>query len=115
MLPEKDRVRLQHMLDSVREAVDSAEGREVGDLLTDRPLWHTCVHCLEIIGEAASQVTQPTRAQRPDLPREQMTGMRNRLIHAYFDVEPTVIWRTVTEDLPPLIAALEAVLPENQL
>jgi uncharacterized protein with HEPN domain len=44
-----------------------------------------------------------------------MTGMRNRLIHAYFDVEPTVIWRTVTEDLPPLIAALEAVLPENQL
>ena len=43
-----------------------------------------------------------------------MTGMRDRLIHGYFDVNLDVVWETVTQDLPPLIAQLEKLLPSEK-
>jgi uncharacterized protein with HEPN domain len=111
MLPKKDRVRLQHILDAANEATESARGRSVADLAIDRPFWHTLVHCLETIGEAAAQVSAESRGELPQLPWTKMIGIRNRLIHVYFDINSATIWQTVTDDLPPLIAELEKVLP----
>ena len=113
MLPKKDLVRLRHILAAAQEAAASAEGRTDSDLTADRPLMHTLVHCLETIGEAANQVSIQTRVSLPQVSWKPMVDMRNRLIHAYHDVNLTVVWQTVTEDLPPLIAALEQVLAEH--
>ena len=68
---------------------------------------------IEIIGEAASKVSQETRDAVPDIPWPDLTGMRHRLIHAYFDINVEVVWQTVVQDLPPLLAALEKVLEQN--
>jgi uncharacterized protein with HEPN domain len=68
------------------------------------------VRGLEIIGEAASQVSEATRQACPDIPWPLIVGMRHRLIHAYFDVDLDRVWDTVMLDLPPLIMALERVL-----
>jgi uncharacterized protein with HEPN domain len=68
------------------------------------------VRAIEIIGEAASRVGEETREAHPDLPWQDMTGMRNRIIHAYFDVDLDRVWDTVTEDLPPLMVRLRAIL-----
>jgi uncharacterized protein with HEPN domain len=57
---------------------------------------------LEIIGEAASQVTAEFRAMHPEIPWRAMIGMRNIVIHAYFEVDRDVIWQTLSEDIPPL-------------
>jgi uncharacterized protein with HEPN domain len=60
--------------------------------------------------EAASRVSEETREAHPDLPWQDMTGMRNRIIHAYFDVDLDRVWDTVTDDLPPLTARLRVIL-----
>ena len=66
--------------------------------------------CLEIIGEAASRLTAETRTQHSALPYVEMITMRNRLIHAYFDIDLDILWTTVSEDLPPLLASLDIIL-----
>ena len=61
-------------------------------------------------GEAAIYVTDERRQALPGIPWKNIIGMRNRLIHAYFDINLDILWKTVIEDLPPLIAELEKVL-----
>jgi uncharacterized protein with HEPN domain len=64
-------------------------------------------------GEAANQVTADTRAQLPDLPWSSIIGMRNRLVHAYFDINRDILWTTVTEAAPKLIEQLTTILSEG--
>ena len=66
---------------------------------------------LEIIGDAARQVSQQTRDARPEIPWEQMIGMRNRLIHEYFRVDVRRVWDTIQNDLPRLISLIEPLVP----
>ena len=105
-----DRVRLQHMLDATNEALTFIQGRIRADLDNDRMLVLSLVRELEIIGEAASKVSAATRSQNTSIPWQDITGMRNRLIHAYFDVDLDTVWSTVTKDLPVLKAELEKIL-----
>ena len=105
-----DRVRLQHMLDAANEALTFTQGRMRADLDNDRMLVLSLVRELEIIGEAASKVSRETRSQCRAILWQDITGMRNRLIHAYFDVDLDTIWSTVTKDLPVLKAELERIL-----
>jgi uncharacterized protein with HEPN domain len=109
-----DPVRLRHMLDAATEAVSFAQNRTRSDLDTDRMLVRALVQCLEVIGEAASRITRERREELPQIPWSQMIGMRNRLIHAYFDIRLDVVWSKVTEDLPVLIADLENIIPSEQ-
>ena len=107
-----DRIRLQHMLDAAREAVSFVQGKKRGDLDHDRLLVLGLVKALEIVGEAAYQLSEETRAELTAIPWEDVIGMRHRLVHAYFDINLDILWRTVQDDLPPLVAALEAALGE---
>jgi uncharacterized protein with HEPN domain len=68
------------------------------------------VKCIEIVGEAASHVTLETRNQHASIPWNDIVGMRNRLIHAYYDVDLDRVWDTITDDLPPLIAELDKLV-----
>ena len=105
-----DAVRFRHMLDAAREAVTFAEGRRRADVGSDRMLLHSLVRCIEIIGEAATQVSAHGRCQLEGIPWQDIVGMRNRLIHGYFDVDSDRVWYTVTDDLAPLIEQLEKAL-----
>ena len=68
--------------------------------------------CIEIIGEAASSVSPEYKAAHSELPWKAMSAMRNRLIHAYFEVDLKVVLDTVHQDLPPLIVFLDQLLAE---
>lgn len=107
---EDDTVRLRHMLDAARQAVQFAQGRMRADLDGDLMLTLSLVKLLEIVGEAASQVTDLGQAQVPEVPWADIIGMRHRLVHAYFDINLDILWQTVQHDLPPLIAALETAI-----
>lgn len=109
----RERDRLHDMLDAALKAVALAEGRTAGDIHTDETLALALTRLLEVVGEAANHVSDETRAAIPEIPWRKVTGMRNRLIHAYFAVELSIVWETVTDDLPPLIKALEAALEEE--
>ena len=106
-----DEIRLRHMLDAAREAVSFARGRVRGDLETDRQLVLSLVKDIEIVGEAAAQITESTRMELSDIPWVRIVAMRNRLVHAYFNVNLDIVWQTVREDLPSLIASLERFVP----
>jgi uncharacterized protein with HEPN domain len=69
---------------------------------------------VEIVGEAASQVTRGTRAEYKQLPWKAMIGMRNILVHEYFAVDLDVLWVTARQYLPPLIISLEAALTRDE-
>jgi uncharacterized protein with HEPN domain len=68
------------------------------------------IKAIEIIGEAASKISQESRETQPDIQWNKLVGMRNRLIHAYSDVNLDILWQTVTTALPPLVHALEEMI-----
>lgn len=107
-----DTILLQHMLDAAREAMAFAQGRGRPALDDDRMLVLSLVKETEIIGEAAYRISAATRAQLPGIPWQDIIGMRHRLVHAYFDINLDILWRTVQDDLPGLVAALQAQAPE---
>jgi uncharacterized protein with HEPN domain len=103
-------IRLRHMLDHAREAVAMASDRSRAELDTDRQLNLSLVRLLEIVGEAAGRVPAEERVRHPDIPWPEIVGLRNRLIHGYDSVDFDILWQIVSDDLPPLIAALEKAL-----
>lgn len=107
---EDDVIRVRHILDAAREAINFIEGHHRKDLDTDRKLNLSLVRLLEIIGEAARGVTTEFRREHSELEWKSMIGMRDRLIHGYFDVNLDILWETVTKDLPPLINKIEKIL-----
>ena len=109
-MPTNDGVRLRHIRDAARQALAFVRGRSPADLDQDPMLSLALVRLLEIIGEAARGVSAPTRESHPGIAWSQMAGMRDRLIHGYFDVNLDIVWQTVQQDLPPLLAQLEKIL-----
>jgi uncharacterized protein with HEPN domain len=105
-----DRIRLVHMLEAVREALSFARNRGRADLDVDRMLLRALVKDIEIVGEAASRVSDDTRAELPRIPWAAIVATRNRLIHAYFDINLDVLWETIAVDLPALECALSDAL-----
>lgn len=108
-----DRVRLQHMLDAAQEAIEFLRGETRDVLDTDRKLVLALVKDIEIVGEAASRISKDCQQENSQIPWPQIVSMRNRLIHAYFDIDLETVWKTVQEDLPPLITELEGILADE--
>lgn len=85
------------------------QGLKRPDLEANRQLQHSLVRCITIIGEAASRLSPEFRENHADIPWQDIIGMRNRLIHAYFDIDMDLIWRTVAQELPNLLLKLEPI------
>ena len=98
------------MLDHAAEAVAMARGRGRNDLDGDRQFSLAVLKLVEIVGEAASRVSAPTRDRHPEIPWNTIVGTRNRLVHGYDRVDHRVLWDIVTLDLPPLIEQLRSAL-----
>lgn len=108
---EADRIRLQHMLDAAREAMSFVEGKSKVYYEHTRVLQLALVQCVQVIGEAAAR-TGTIGRHRANLPWPSIVGMRNILVHAYFDVNLDAVWRVVQDDLPALVQELERALSE---
>ena len=91
-------------------ALEMAAGRVRADLSTNSMLAIALTRCLEILGEAASKMSPGICDRFPRIPVPKMIAMRNRLIHAYFDVDLDIVWTTVSDDLPVLLSALDEAL-----
>ena len=109
-----DLIRLRHMLDAAQEAITFATGKTRKDLDIDRILALAIIKSIEIIGEAASKVTDEFRSDNRVIPWEDIINMRHRLTHAYFDINLDIVWQTVRADLPELIKELEGIIPPEE-
>jgi uncharacterized protein with HEPN domain len=106
-------VRVHHMLDHAREAVEMVRGRSRADLDADRQLNLSLVRLVEVVGEAAKHVPDDFRSHHPQVPWRQAVGMRNRIIHGYDVIDFDILWSVLQKDLPPLIEALEKIVNEE--
>ena len=106
---QRDNALIFDILESARLAASYLDEVSREHFLDDVQLQDDVIRRIEIIGEAAGRLTEETKESFPDLPWQDMTDMRNFLIHQYGDVDPQVVWDTVKLDLPPLIAGLELI------
>lgn len=102
-----DSVYLQHMLESIETIESYTEDVTEADFRERSMLQDAVIRQLEVLGEAAMQLSEETRNEYEDVPWQDITGMRNKLIHGYFGVDIDVVWETVIDDLPRLRRRLE--------
>ena len=98
------------MIEAARAAVGFMTGRSRADLDFDQMLLFAVVQAIQIIGEAASRVSQDTRRATASVPWASIVGMRNRLVHAYADIDHEVVWKTVTVEIPAVLPSLTALI-----
>ncbi len=104
-----DSVSLRQILDHASEAIALVENRTRADLDQDRVLSLALVQLVQIVGEAARRVSDPLRAQHPEIPWSEIIALRNRLIHGYDTIDFDILWQIVTSDLPSLIEKVEQI------
>ena len=102
------------MRDAARDAISMAEGRTRADLDSDRQIVLALSHAVQIIGEAANQISDTAREAAPDIPWVLIINMRHRIVHDYYRIDLDVLWRTVREELPDLIARIEPLVPPEE-
>jgi uncharacterized protein with HEPN domain len=107
-----DRLLLQDMLDHARVAIDATRSKQRAALDSDPIFRAAAERFIEIIGEAASRISAQRQARMSEIPWADIVAMRNRLIHGYAQIDYDVVWRTIQDDLPKLVALLERELAE---
>ncbi len=107
---DDDLIRLRHMIEAGQEAMRFAEHRKRKDLDQDRMLTLALMKAIEIIGEAASKISSEFREKHREIPWPAILGMRNKLVHAYFQIDLDIVWYTTIKELPPLIQCLAEMI-----
>lgn len=96
---------------AVRRALEFAGDLPPRELEADALRFAAVQHQLLVAGEAVKRLTDEFRAAHPGLPWAELAAMRDRIIHRYDEVDASIVWETVHEDLPELLDQLEALLP----
>lgn len=110
---ENDRARLLHMLEAAQHASEFSAGLTRSTLEQNLLRQYALARAVEVVGEAASNVTDEFQMRHPQVPWAKIKGMRNRLVHAYFDINLNVLWHTVTVELPALAQQLQVIMDDQ--
>jgi uncharacterized protein with HEPN domain len=104
-----DRVRVLHMIEACESVQRFIQGRRRLDFESDQMLLFAVVRAIEVLGEAAGKVSEDTRSACPEIPWPEITNMRNRLIHGYFDIDIDIVWNTASIEIPALLVDLRRI------
>jgi uncharacterized protein with HEPN domain len=102
--------RIRDMLEVVAEIQSFCAGMDREAFAADARTRKAVIADFAILGEAATRMPPAIVAAHPEVPWGLMRGMRNRLVHAYFEVDPAILWQTIRDDLPALVGPLSALL-----
>ena len=97
-MPTEDRIRIEHMIDAGGSVARFIADRHRVDIETDEMLRFALVRAIEIFGEAASKISAETRSAYSNIPWQAIVGMRNRLAHAYFNIDGDILWVAASND-----------------
>ena len=112
-MPGTDRLFLGHMLDTLDRIGELVARTDKAAFDRDWMIQSALMRELEVLGEAAGRLSPAFVTGHPEIPWREITGIRHKLIHDYFEVDAEVVWRTATENVPavlPLIAAAARAL-----
>lgn len=109
----RDQVYLMDILEAARLAVSYVEGVDADRFFTDTLLQDSVIRRIEIMGEAARRISAQMKAAYPGIPWQEMAGMRNLMIHEYDNVDLGIVWESVRNDIPVLIAQIGPLLDRD--
>lgn len=95
-----DKVRLMHISDAIGEIENYIRGLTIDDFIKSSEKKFASVKQLEIIGEAASRITNETRTSNPWVEWAKIIALRNILIHEYYIIDESIVWNIIHEELP---------------
>lgn len=107
----RDLVYVGHMLDMARKAVTKTHDLSREEYDADENLRLALIHLVQVIGEAARQVSREFTDAHPEVPWANIIGMRHKVVHDYLGVDEDIVWQVVTADLPTLLGVLEPLVP----
>jgi uncharacterized protein with HEPN domain len=110
----RDSALLLDMLLAARKVRTFNAAATWGTFQADEMLQSATEYQLQIVGEAASKVSKEFQVAHPEVPWPKIVGLRHRLVHDYPRIELPKIWAIVENQIPPLIAALEPLVPPEQ-
>jgi len=111
---ENDLKRLNNMLEVSTDALDLVQDKTREDLDRDKQLTLSLVKYLEMIGSAAARISGECQDNCEPVPWDQVTEMKQQVVHTYWDIDRDWVWEKMKKDLPALKKALEILLsPEK--
>ncbi len=98
-----DRVYLSHIIDALRQISEYTKNLDYDGFNAARIIQDAVIRQFEIIGEATKNLSEEFRMKQPDIPWKDLAGFRDKLIHQYFGVDISIVWRSVVDDVPVLL------------
>lgn len=106
----RDSCRLEHMLTAIDNVQSFLDGKTLSDLYNDKILFYAVVKNIEIVGEAANNVTKELQSQHPEVQWKDVISMRHVLVHDYYNIDARTAWQTAQDNLPQLKKQIEKIL-----
>ena len=98
----RNKERLNHIINSIDRVMRYTEGKKYEDLLSDDMMYYAVVKNIEMIGEAANMLTEDFVKSHTETPWKMIRGMRNYIVHEYFQIDSIVVWDVITNELSKL-------------
>jgi uncharacterized protein with HEPN domain len=110
MPPREWKLRVEDILDAIAKIRRYTEAMTIDTLMADERTVDAVMRNITIIGEVSNHVPAAIRNRYPEVPWDEMRGIRNRLVHEYYEVDMDILWQTLRGNLPPLVPLLQEVL-----
>jgi uncharacterized protein with HEPN domain len=111
--PRRDKERLEHILAAIERVNRYIAGKTYQNLVDDDMMYYAVVKNIEIIGEAANMLTTEFQEAHPNTPWKKVKGMRNYIVHEYFQIDDIVVWEVATKSLVELKEQISQYLEET--
>ena len=98
------------MLTAIDNVQSFLDGKTLSDLYNDKILFYAVVKNIEIVGEAANNVTKELQSQHPEVQWKDVISMRHVLVHDYYNIDARTAWQTAQDNLPQLKKQIEKIL-----
>lgn len=108
-----DIVFLKHILEEIDFVLAATSGKTLSDVQEDGMLQRACARSIEIIGEAAKNISSSLKKTHPQIPWKQLSGMRNKLIHQYFGINWVIVWDVIENHLPALRVNIYSIISNS--
>ncbi|PIU10118.1 hypothetical protein COT30_00890 [Candidatus Micrarchaeota archaeon CG08_land_8_20_14_0_20_49_17] len=99
-MKEEDRVYLKHILDAISTIEQYVGSSSYDEFLGNRLLQDGVIRQIQIIGEASKKLSSELKQKYPQIPWKDIVGMRDKIVHDYLGVDPEVVWKTISGNIP---------------
>ena len=111
--PRKDKERLEHIIAAIERVERYIKDKTYDDLQSDDMMFYAVVKNIEMMGEAANMLTAEFQSSHAETPWKMVKGMRNYIVHEYFQIDNIVVWDVATKELQPLREQIEKYLADT--